>query len=54
VLDPGLDVGFERGDAVVDAAADLSFGEQSEPAFDLIQPRGAGRGEVQMEPQVSG
>ena len=30
---------FERGDAVVDAAAELSVGEQPEPAFDLVQPR---------------
>ena len=29
-------------------------GEQPEPAFDLVEPGGAGRGEVQMEPWVGG
>jgi hypothetical protein len=48
VLDPGLDVAFECGDAVVHAAADLAVGEEPEPAFDLIELGGAGRGEVQM------
>ena len=48
------DVAFECGDAVVDAAADLAVGEEPEPAFDLVQPRGAGRGEVQMESWVGG
>ena len=43
---------FECGDAVVDAAADLAVGEEPEPAFDLVQPRGAGWGEVQMESWV--
>ncbi len=52
LLDPGFDVAFECGDAVVDAAADLAVGEEPEPAFDLVQPRGAGRGEVQMESWV--
>ena len=47
-------VAFECGHVVVHAAADLAVGEQSEPAFDLVQPRGAGRGEVQMESWVGG
>jgi hypothetical protein len=37
VFDPGLDVAFECGDAVVGAAAELAVGEEPEPAFDLVQ-----------------
>ncbi len=48
------DIGLEGSDAVVDAAAELAIGEQPEPAFDLVQPRRAGRGEVQIVPGMGG
>ena len=38
VLDPGADVVFEVRDGGVDAAADELFGDQCEPAFDLVDP----------------
>jgi hypothetical protein len=41
-LDEGGDVGLQR----VDAALDLSVGEQREPALYLVQPRRTGRREV--------
>ena len=49
VLDPRADVGVERADGLVGAAAQLFVGQLSEPAFDQIQPRAGGRGEVQLE-----
>src|SRR4051794_3496867 len=39
--DPGAYVGFEGLHRLVDAAADELFGEVGEPAFDLVDPRGA-------------
>jgi hypothetical protein len=38
VLDEVVDGGFEFPGGAVDAAAELAFGEQSEPAFHQIQP----------------
>jgi hypothetical protein len=42
VLNEGSDIGLELIDAAMDAALDLLVGEQREPAFDLIEPGGAG------------
>ena len=36
------------------AAANLPLGERGEPAFDLIEPRGRGRGEVCVEARMAG
>src|SRR5260370_28873829 len=54
-------VGQEAGDgllqargAVEAAAANSLRGDQAEPALDQVEPRGAGRGEVQMESRVRG
>ena len=44
VIIVSLDEGRDIMDAVMDAALDLLIGEHSEPAFDLVQPGGAGRG----------
>jgi hypothetical protein len=53
-LDEGGDVGLEILDAAMDAAFDLLVGEQREPAFDLVQPGGAGRREVEVVARVVG
>jgi hypothetical protein len=37
----------------VDAAADELVGDLAEEPFDEVEPAGAGRGEVQMEPRVA-
>src|ERR1700730_2194441 len=42
------DVGFEIMDAAMHAALDLLVGEESESAFDLVQPGDAARCEVEM------
>ena len=47
-LDEGGDIGLELIDAAMDAALDLLIGEQREPAFDLVEPGGAGRREVEV------
>ncbi len=39
--------------AAMDAAAQLFFGEACEPAFHQVEPRGAGRREVQMEARMT-
>ncbi len=52
-VNPGADVAFEGVDAGVDAAAQELVGEQAEPAFDLVDPGGAGRGEVDVEARVA-
>jgi hypothetical protein len=41
-------------DAVEAAAVDGLAGDQGEPAFDQVEPRGTGRSEVQMEARVGG
>src|SRR5437016_2927187 len=43
----------EFGDAAEDSVADAVLREVAEPAFDDVQPRTAGGGEVQVEPRVS-
>lgn len=53
VGDPRADVGFEGLHRLVGAAADLLVGEESEPAFDLVDPGGSGGGEVHVEAGVS-
>ena len=53
MVDPGFDVGAQGGDAVVDSAPKLLVGEQAEPAFDLVDPGGAGRGEVDVEARMA-
>ena len=49
-LHPGSDIGFERLDASVVTALEQVLGEVGEPAFDLVEPAGVGRGVVQGEP----
>src|SRR6516164_8278116 len=53
-LDEGGDIGPELIDAAMDAALDLLIGEQREPAFDLVEPGGAGRREVEVIARVAG
>src|SRR5271169_5132652 len=48
------DVGFEIVDAAMDAALELLVAEESEPAFYLIEPGRAGRGEVEVIARVAG
>ena len=45
---------LQARDAVEAAAANGLRGDQAEPALDQVEPRGAGRGEVQMEARVRG
>ena len=45
---------FELLDTAMDAALDLLVGEQCEPAFDLVEPGGAGRREVEVIARVAG
>ena len=52
-LDEGGDIGLEPIDAALHAALDLLVGEQREPAFDLVEPGGAGRGEVEVIARVA-
>ena len=52
-VDVVLDRGDQFGDVVVDAAADLLFGEDREPDLDHVHPRCAGRGEVEMHARVA-
>jgi hypothetical protein len=51
--DEGGDAGLEFIDAAMDGALDLLVGEQREPAFDLVQPGGAGRCEVEVIARVT-
>ena len=44
------DGGFEGSDTGMHPPTQLAFGEECEPAFHQIESRGAGRGEVEMEP----
>src|SRR5260370_1328575 len=53
-LGPRPDVGFQGLHAPVGTPADLLIGEEAKPPLDLVQPGGAGRGEVQMDPGVPG
>ena len=53
-FDPRSDVVLQSDDALANSTADELVGEQSEPAFHLVDPRGAGRGEVRVEPGVAG
>src|SRR5229473_2602152 len=43
---------LQARDAVEAAATNGLRGDQAEPALDQVEPRGAGRGEVQMEARV--
>ena len=43
------DAVFQRPGAAVHAAAQLLACQLGEPALDLVDPRGIGRGEVQVE-----
>ena len=45
---------LQARDAVEAAAANGLRAYQAEPALDQVEPRGAGRGEVQMEARVRG
>src|SRR5271165_6558325 len=49
VVDEGGDLTLEIGHRLKRAAADRLVGDQSEPAFDLVEPRAIGRREVQMK-----
>jgi len=53
-LDEGGDIGLEPIDATMHAALDLLVGEPREPAFDLVEPGGAGRCEVEVVARVAG
>ena len=53
-MNKGCDIGLELIDAAMDAALDLLVGEESKPAFYLIEPGGAGRGEVEVIARVAG
>lgn len=48
-----LDRTLERGRAAMHSPAELLLGEVREPALDLVDPRGTGRREVQVEARVS-
>src|SRR5665647_2590909 len=48
-LGPGADIGLEGLDGGVAATADELIGDEAEPALDLVDPAGAGRGEMHME-----
>ena len=45
---------LQARDAVEAAAANGLRGDQAEPALDQVEPRGAGRGEVQMKARMGG
>ena len=47
-LDEALNGFHQRADAVMAAAFDLALGEQSKPAFHLVEPGGMSRSEVEM------
>ena len=48
LIEEGPDVGAQCGDAAIDSTPDLALCDEGEEAFDLIEPGGAGRGEVDM------
>ena len=48
LIDVGLDCGFQAVGADKDAALETATAQEREPAFHQIEPRRAGRGEVQM------
>jgi hypothetical protein len=50
--EPVADIGVQFADGAVDAASEFAGGDPAEPAFDEVQPTGAGGGEVQMKPGV--
>jgi hypothetical protein len=52
VCEPAGDRPFQTPNAVEATAADGLAGDQFEPAFDQVEPRGTGRSEVQMEARV--
>ena len=52
MVEEGANRLLELAGAAVNAAAQLSFGKEREPAFDQIKPGATGRGEVQMEARV--
>ena len=49
LLGEGRDLLLEFRDAAECGAPDGALAEQRKPALDLVQPRGMGRGEVQVE-----
>src|SRR5437899_9191630 len=51
--DIAADCVLQLSRAAVDASTELLFGERREPAFHEVDPRGAGRGEVQMEARMT-
>jgi hypothetical protein len=53
-LDEGDDVCLELMDTAMGTALDLPVGEQREPAFDLVQPGGAGRCKVEVIARMAG
>src|SRR4029077_6194299 len=54
VLDELVDLAFEVGHGVKGAAADGALREQSEPAFDLVEPGGVGRNVMDMPARTPG
>ena len=53
VVDIGLDVSDQRSHGVERAAADGLAGEDAEPGLDHVEPRGAGRREVEVDAGMS-
>ena len=45
--------GFQRADTAMRAAFDLFLAQEREPAFDEIEPRRAGRRDVELKPWVT-
>jgi hypothetical protein len=54
VADEAADGVFQFPGGAVDAAAELLVGEQSEPAFDQVEPAGRSGSEVQVEARAFG
>ena len=50
----GLNEGNDVGPILRDAALDMLVGGLREPAFDLVEPGGAGRCEVEVVARVAG
>jgi hypothetical protein len=52
VLEEARNRPLQLGDAVETAAPDGLLADHAEPTLDQVQPRGAGRGEVEMEARM--
>jgi hypothetical protein len=54
VFDEVVDGGFQFFGGAVDAAPELTFGEQREPSLDQVEPRSRSGSEVHMEARAFG